>query len=374
MNEIEKRVRRHVRAKEHGFFAVCQPGFENDCAEEIRRISGKDCFVTEGGCAFRGKMDTLYRASVHSRCTTRFLMRIARFRADNFDYFKRCFSQIPWELFISPDCSVSFSVSCKKSKLMHSGRIEQDAREVLEPSFSGTGITQTIFIRFFHDICTVSLDASGEALYRRSERTLISRAPLRETIASLILEHAHLNEYEALIDPMGGSGVFTIEAYQRIHARTAQLSREFPFFAWPVFSENMFRHCSQPTHTGSSEMSFHVSDIDQNNINIMRQNFANASIQCEPRLIDFFELENPFPLKKSLLVLNPPYGKRITVQDTAGFYRSIFDHLREKFSACSFAIIIPEEIYQSVHNSINISDSIRFHNGNIHTRVVFGVI
>jgi len=369
---IEKRVRRHVRAQIHSFYAVCQPGFEEECREEISRITSLECFASEGGVAFRGRIESLYLASLHSYCAVRFLMRIARFRADNFDYFKKSFSEIPWELYLPADCRAEFSISCRKSRLMHTGRLEQDAADALSKfGFSGEN-TQRLHIRFFRDICTVSLDASGDALYRRSYRTQVADAPLRETSASLILAHARVRDYEALVDPMAGSGVFTIEAFMQSRAMIPQLQHTFPFSAWPVFSEKMFLHARTARFAEAFPLLLHASDIDPRCVRIMENNFALCGVECTPVCADFFSLENPFQGKRTLVVLNPPYGERLAQQEPEQFYRRIFIHLKKAYTGCGIAIVIPRHIVDKCGSELPFTDRVEFHNGDINTAVLFG--
>ncbi len=374
LTSIEKRVRRHIRAKEHAYFAVCQPGFEQDCLNEIAEITALPCFATEGGVAFRGKLDALYRASAWSFCATRFLMRVAHFRADNFDYFKRQFAAIAWDLYLPQKCSLSFSISCRKSRLMHTGRLEQDSGEVLASFADAEGPAQKIYIRFFHDICTVSLDASGEALYRRSYRTITAEAPLRETSASLILRHAGLQNYEALIDPMAGSGVFSIEAFMQSEARIPQHKHHFPFFHWPVFSEPMFRNTLEKQILKPFPLLIHSSDISGSCVDIIKKNFLACGLNSEAKCENFFSLSNPFPGKKSLIILNPPYGERIALHDAEDFYKKIIGHLQQNFMACDFALIIPQKLLSQIDGKIDYREKLRFHNGNILTYVLFGSV
>ena len=65
ISSIEKRVKRHIKAKTHNFFAVYPPGF-SECAEkEISKVEGAENISIEyGGVNFSGKMDTLYRATM----------------------------------------------------------------------------------------------------------------------------------------------------------------------------------------------------------------------------------------------------------------------------------------------------------------------
>ena len=60
------------------------------------------------------------------------------------------------------------------------------------------GNEQTIFIRLDRDRCQVSLDSSGELLYRRGYDKFSVEAPLRETLACAILKTAAVDRYQVL--------------------------------------------------------------------------------------------------------------------------------------------------------------------------------
>ena len=44
----------------------------------------------------------------------------------------------------------------------------------------------TLYIRFENDICNISIDTSGEALYKRSKRPFNGKAPIRENYGAAL--------------------------------------------------------------------------------------------------------------------------------------------------------------------------------------------
>ena len=66
--------------------------------------------------------------------------------------------------------------------------------------------------RIDHDLCTISLDTSGEPLHKRGYKEAVNPAPLRETMASLFLQQCGYDGREPVLDPMCGAGTFVIEA------------------------------------------------------------------------------------------------------------------------------------------------------------------
>src|SRR5690606_23411866 len=80
------------------------------------------------------------------------------------------------------------------------------------PAIERSSDEQLIVVRFDHDRCTISADASGDLLHRRGYRLAVGRAPLRETLAAAMLAGAEWAPSTPLLDPMCGSGTIAIEA------------------------------------------------------------------------------------------------------------------------------------------------------------------
>ena len=94
------------------------------------------------------------------------------------------------------------------------------------------------------DEVTLSLDLSGELLHKRGDKIMTGLAPIRENLASLILQefNQHIKNLppdvqiqKTLIDPMSGSGTFLIEAHDQYLQKK---DRDYAFNHTPFFIEN----------------------------------------------------------------------------------------------------------------------------------------
>ena len=102
------------------------------------------------------------------------------------------------------------------------------------PAAEPTGLPAQLFVvRFDHDECTISADASGELLHRRGYRLAVGRAPLRETLAAAMLIGAEWDAATPLVDPMCGSGTIPIEAAMIARHIAPGLARPFAAERWP---------------------------------------------------------------------------------------------------------------------------------------------
>jgi len=355
---LARRVKQHVRGKPQRFFAVCHPGFETVSRRELEELGIKDILeVTTGGILFKGKTDDCYRANLMSRTMTRVLMRISSFNVLNFSTLQDIIADIPWELYLKEDSRLSFSITARKSRLYHTDRIEEEIRTGIESRLTGFGFErkktssgplQQVFVRLYRDRCTVSLDSSGELLYRRGRRILINEAPLRETRAAAILRAAQYEKYNTIIDPMCGSGIFSLEAAAMARGDVAGIDRSFAFEEWPVFSPAAFANMKKKLREGNGEEKklplFFASDIDEKSLATARENFRRAGLENTVSLCkrDFFKEEEPLDFElPALILLNPPYGKRMATGKIEEFYKNIGKTLGEKYASCGWALIVP---------------------------------
>ncbi len=345
ISSIEKRVKRHIKAKTHNFFAVYPPGF-SECAEkEISKVEGAENISIEyGGVNFSGKMDTLYRATLQLRGSARILMRITDFHAENFRELKRKTESVPWELYAGENFNFDYSVSCEKSRLYHSGAVEETLKEAMQNKTSDHGISHTIFARIVNDRCTLSIDTSGDPLYKRGYKIMTPEAPLRENICAMILNQFSLNNFFAIIDPMCGGGTFTLEACSLLgHISPFSENRFFAFQNFPVYSEKTFLDIKRRFSVEKSRTDFFAYDLNDDSVELSRHNFSNAGLSkiVNSDKTDFFSLQRKsFPDGKILIALNPPYGKRI--ETDKDMFSKICSKLKNDFSDASFAVVLPD--------------------------------
>jgi len=74
--------------------------------------------------------------------------------------------------------------------------------------------------------------------------------------------------------------------------------------------------------------------------------------------------------KKALIVLNPPYGKRIREADLLSSYKNIGIKLKSDFKNCGYAVIAPGvEAEQAL--ALDFDRKIKFMNGGIMAAVLF---
>ena len=421
---LEKRIKKHIIGKPHRFLAVSPLGFEQTLSRELEFILGESATeqphaTRDGKVEFTSKLTEAWKVVAVSRIANRVLMEVANFKAENFRELEKKASEIPWELYLDErretkderylsSNSINIHVTCKHSRLYHSDAIAERLYKIIEEGVSvplapadtasatpsaGTprnapsqnenrSIQQNLYVNFLDDRCTIWLDLAGEELYKRGFERFVNDAPLKETIASAMIFEAFYTAslttnhqpLTTLIDPMSGSGTFSLEAACIANKIIPGTCRDFALKHQPAFKEatwnflirqetrddkcvgRVSRPClhehdrvqhlglerSDNPKTNSATATITkiiTSDISERAVNIIRHNIECSPLASispapiAPQLRDFFsytakEIVDASSDSSPILVLNPPYGKRLDF-DAPKLYTQICKKLTE---------------------------------------------
>jgi putative N6-adenine-specific DNA methylase len=148
---------------------------------------------------------------------------------------------------------------------------------------------------------------------------------------------------------MCGSGSFSLEAAM-IKARVAPgFFRSFAFESWPGFSPKAYAHMrkqAEALQVRIPENEIFASDVDDAALAAMEKNMSAHEFSRAINLSrqDFFSFHPPgiFPGQKGVVMLNPPYGKRLgNDTDTRSFFREIGKRLKSDFKGWHAGVILP---------------------------------
>ena len=161
-------------------FLVSPPGLEAVLCAEVRALNFIDSKPVVGGVLVRGGWPEVWRANLEIRGATRVLARIGAFHAGHLAQLDKIARKFPWGQFLRPDVPVQVEVTCKKSRIYHAGaaaqRIETAIREELGAPISPDA-ELSIKARFEDNLCTVSIDTSGESLHKRGHKEASPKRP-----------------------------------------------------------------------------------------------------------------------------------------------------------------------------------------------------
>ncbi|MCA8941625.1 MAG: class I SAM-dependent RNA methyltransferase [Planctomycetes bacterium] len=304
-----------------GVFAACAPGLEPWLLEELEGLGVERARAVPGGIEFDGDWASVYRVNLGSSLAICVLVRIAEFRCARLPELRRKLGNLEWGRWLGRGCRVRVRARAKKSKLYHSGAIEQRAAEALAEvgceidDESGVGI----HLRIEHNVCQVSIDTSGAPLHRRGWRLASGKAPLREDLAAALVRASGWTGREGpLVDPFTGSGTIAIEAAANAQGLAPGRLRSFAFEHLVGFDESVWSRIRNrgacPEGVGSAVRVF-ASDRDAGAVRHARENAERAGvvgIGWERRAFrETLEMCADSSVPPGVVVCNPPYGVRL---------------------------------------------------------------
>jgi putative N6-adenine-specific DNA methylase len=355
---LARRIKRQAWAPQWDWFAVCAPGLEKILGTELKDLSLKPfpAETGEGGVAFQGKLEAGYLANLWLRSAGRVLMRLADFRVRTWDDLVRQAGTIAWEAFLPAGAALSVRVTLKNSNLKHSGRVAEEVFKAASRSLQKAGLApprqakaheqaQAILVRGVDRRCQISLDASGEHLHKRGYREAPGKAPLREDLAAALLQLAGYDGKELLLDPMCGAGTLPIEAALMARNLPALGERSIAMQAWPCHREPTWRHLlakAAQEALAAAPSPILGRDLGGAAIKAAAANAQRAGVGEDLRLeqADFFTAPPP-PGPPGLLVMNPPYGKRLgSVRQAEAFIKNVSQHLSQAYGGWRMGIVL----------------------------------
>jgi putative N6-adenine-specific DNA methylase len=140
------------------------------------------------------------------------------------------------------------------------------------------------------------------------------RAPLRETLAAGLLWLCGYDGGRPFLDPMCGAGTIALEACSIALGVAPGLARSFAFERWPRFDAAAWERLRDQALSAirpAPRAPLFAFDRDPEAVEIARRNAGRAGFLAHLE-IERAELgERPAPSPPGLLVVNPPYGRRI---------------------------------------------------------------
>ena len=183
-----------------------------------------------------------------------------------------------------------------------------------------------IHVYWKNDQAYVYLDTSGKRLSLRGYRKIPLHAPLQETLAAAVIMATGWKGEGAFINPMCGSGTLAIEAaFIALNRAPGLLRNNYGFMFIKGFPKALWQDLRKKAKDSTKKKlpaKIIATDIDKNAVLAARQNAQTAGVE---HLIEFntCSYENtPIPEGSGIIILNPPYGERMSGISDNAEYRS----------------------------------------------------
>ena len=344
--------------KIYELIAPCHFGLEAVLKREITDLGYEISKVEDGKVTFLGDAEAICYANIFLRTAERILLKVGTVHAETFDELFEGVRALPWEEYIPENGKFWVTKATSvKSKLFSTSDIQSIVKKAIVERLKGvyslqwfpeTGAEYPIRISFMKDEAVVCLDTTGLSLHKRGYRTMVSKAPIKETLAAALLMLTPWHKDRILVDPFCGSGTFPIEAAM-IGANIAPgMKRSFTAEKWTNFVGRKYWYGAideaNDLVDDQIETDIQGYDIDGDIIKAARQNAREAGVD---HLIHFQQRplsELSHPKKYGFIVSNPPYGERLEEKShLPALYTEIGDRFRELDSWSMYLITSYED-------------------------------
>ena len=358
-------------------------GLEELLAQELRQLGASSIEMGVRNVSFEGDTGFMYKANLCCRTAIKILKPISVFNIfTEEDLYKKIY-EMPWEQYMNVNGTLAVNATVFSDVFTHSQYIAlktKDAivdrfrdREGVRPNVDLDHPSLRINIHIDRNICTVSLDSSGESLHKRGYKVESTLAPINEVLAASMVMLSGWSGQCDFLDPMCGSGTILTEAAMIACNIPPNLNREeFGFETWPDFDVELYETIETAALKKVRDFSYKIYGYDTDPIAIQKakENIKSANLQdfIELKQQDFFESkkENNKPL---YILFNPPYDERIAVRDIEEFYGSIGNTLKRGYPGTQ-AWMITSNMEALKFVGLRPSRKIKLFNGKLEARLV----
>lgn len=338
--------------------APCHFGLEAVLKREIQDLGYEILQVEDGKVTFCGDENAVCRANVFLRTAERILLKVGKLKAVTFDELFEQIKDLPWEDYIPSDGKFWVAkASSVKSRLFSPSDIQSIVKKAIVERlkniyhiewFPETGAEYPIRISFMKDEALVCLDTTGLSLHKRGYRSMVSKAPIKETLAAALIMLTPWKKDRILVDPFCGSGTFPIEAAMIAANIAPGMNRSFTAEKWTNLLERKWWYQAVDEANDlvddNIETDIQGYDIDGEIIKAARQNARDAGVE---HLIHFQQRplsQLSHPKKYGFLISNPPYGERLEEKSQLpGLYTEIGERFQNLDSWSMYLITSYED-------------------------------
>ena len=336
-------------------------GLEPVLAQELTELGANNIQIGRRVVSFTGDQEMMYRANFQLHTAIRILKPIKHFTARSADDVYEATKTVDWSQYILPGKTFSVDSVVYSEEFRNSRFVTYKVKDAIvdqfrersgnRPNISVSNPDVRLHIHISDDDATLSLDSSGESLHRRGYRQESVEAPLNEVLAAgMILMTGWRGETD-FIDPMCGSGTLLIEADLIARNMSPGIFRkEFAFEKWPDFDKELF---DRIYNDDSRERDFthHIYgyDVDMKAVNTALLNVRAAGLTKDISVAqqDFKDFKKP--AQEAIMVMNPPYGERISTPNLLGTYKMIGERLKREFAGnTAWILSYREECFEQI--------------------------
>lgn len=324
-------------------------GLENVLAEELKLLGANDIKIENRAVLFTGNKALIYKSNLCLRTALNVMKQIASFNAINENELYANSLEVEWEKYFSVQKTFAISYTVNSRYFKHSQFAALKLKDAIvdrfkkkyneRPSVHKANPDIKINLHISNNSVNVSIDTSGESLYKRGYKKTSGDAPVSEVLAAGMILLTDWNKKIPFYDPMCGSGTIAIEAAMMAANIPAGICRqEFGFMNHADFDEQLWQKIYQEATDNIKKPDVEVQAADLFERNVAKSK-ANALAFKRYFKINFYKhdffLQNSRFIAPGILVFNPPYGERLEEKDIINFYKKTGSTLKHNYSGCT---------------------------------------
>ncbi len=336
-------------------------GLEAVVKREIQNLGYKIIKSEDGKITYMGDERAIVRSNLWLRSADRVLLKMAEFRACEFEELFQQTKALPWEELIPIDGKFTVTGTSVKSKLhsvpacqsiVKKAIVERLKEYYCVDRFDETGAAYTVKVTLLKDNVTLTVDTSGAGLHKRGYRVCDVAAPIKETLAAAMVQLSFWREDRLMMDPCCGSGTVPIEAAMIGRNIAPGLNRSFASEGWELIPAEVWKEERKAAYDAinyDTQLRIFAFDIDPKAIEAAEENAIEAGVDdCIVfKCMDMRKIQAREP--RGIIITNPPYGERIgEAKQIAAIYRKYNEFFKENPTWSLFMITTDKEVEQKI--------------------------
>lgn len=340
------------------FLAVTSRGMELPLKNELTELGMKSLNEVQGGYTFESNWKGAYQANLSLRTATRIALPILDFPAYEPDHLYHNILKHDFTKYIDVNGTIAVDATVKDSAFKDQRFVAMKVKDAIvdqfrekfgsRPDVDSRNPDLLILVRVYKNNVSVSIDTSGEGLFKRGYREESVPAPIKEHVAAGLLKIAKWDGTTPLVDPMCGSGTILIEAaLMAMKIAPGTLRSSFAFQKLKTFQREAWDEAVSEAMSEEKEtLDFKLYGFDRSGKAIGAA-LANAKKAGVTDLIDFnrsgVDILEP-PCETGTVIVNPPYGERLGhPEDLKDSYRDLGFAMKTRFKGWTLWMLSPDK-------------------------------
>jgi putative N6-adenine-specific DNA methylase len=332
-------------------------GLESVLAKEIEAIGGKNIREGHRAVFYEGNLEIIYKSNYLLRTALRVFKEITLFRFNDVDQFYLKCKEVNWLKYFAINQSFVVNSTVANSPAFRNSMFAslkvKDAiadhfreKKGKRPDVDTRNPEIFVHVHINRNTCSLSLDSSGESLHKRGYRVHQGKAPLSEVLAAGMILLSGWKGNTDFIDPMCGSGTLPIEAAMIAqNIAPGRFRKEYAFENWPGYNPQLLEKVKENHQTRPFTKKIYASDILRENVLTAESNARRARVFSAIKFQTCNMQDLRLEANNAVVIINPPYGERLTPDNINSLYSMIGERLKHQFAGNTAWILTSQKEY-----------------------------